>query len=116
MNWQKIKNLRCVASAMLSARTVGWKGAEVQVPFSKAIFVSECFPTDFFQQALVSIVQTLSFIYLPWRLNGKMIGMMMVISMRLRVEEVIVVLIWMRQVPEGDDGGICCSLPTGGRS
>ena len=32
----------------------------------------------------------------------------------LRVEEVIVVLIWMRQVPEGDDGGIRSSLPAGG--
>ena len=65
-----------------------------------------CFlhPLTLLQQALVSIALTLSSIYLPWRLNGKMTLRMMV----------MVVLILILQVSEGDDGGVCSALSTGG--
>ena len=44
-------------------------------------------------------------------------GMMRVVRMVVRMVMVMVmVLTTTLQVSEGDDGGICCSLPTGGRS
>ena len=52
-------------------------------------------------------------------------GMMRVVRMVVRMVMVMVMMVRMvmvmvltttLQVSEGDDGGICCSLPTGGRS
>ena len=53
------------------------------------------------------------------RMMVRMVRMVMVIVMvmvmRMRMV-MVMVLTTTLQVSEGDDGGICCSLPTGGRS
>ena len=107
---------------MLSARTVGWRGAQVQVHLKSYFRKFFLYPT--FLQVLVSIALTLSSTYLPWRLKGKPMGMMRVVRMMVRMVMVMVMVMMVMvmvltttlQVSEGDDGGICCSLPTGGRS
>ena len=105
---------------MLLARTVGWRGAQVQVHLKSYFRKFFLYPT--FLQVLVSIALTLSSTYLPWRLKGKPMGMMRVVRMMVRmvVRMVMMVMVMVLtttlQVSEGDDGGICCSLPTGGRS
>ena len=108
---------------MLLARTVGWRGAQVQVHLKSYFRKFFLYPT--FLQVLVSIALTLSSTYLPWRLKGKPMGMMRVVRMMVRMVVsmvrmvrmvMVMVLTTTLQVSEGDDGGICCSLPTGGRS
>ena len=99
---------------MLLARTVGWRGAQVQVHLKSYFRKFFLYPT--FLQVLVSIALTLSSTYLPWRLKGKPMGMMRVVRMMVRMVMMVMVLTTTLQVSEGDDGGICCSLPTGGRS
>ena len=103
---------------MLLARTVGWRGAQVQVHLKSYFRKFFLYPT--FLQVLVSIALTLSSTYLPWRLKGKPVGMMGMMTMmrvvRMGMMRMVMVLTTTVQVSEGDDGGICCSLPTGGRS
>ena len=101
---------------MLLARTVGWRGAQVQVLLKSYFLKFFLYPT--FLQVLVSIALTLSSTYLPWRLKGKPMGMMRVVRMMVRMVMMMMVMVLTTtlQVSEGDDGGICCSLPTGGRS
>ena len=84
---------------------------------SKAIF-QKFFLYPTFLQVLVSIALTLSSTYLPWRLKGKPMGMMRVVRMMVRMVMMMMVMVLTTtlQVSEGDDGGICCSLPAGGRS
>ena len=99
---------------MLLARTVGWRGAQVQVHLKSYFLKFFLYPT--FLQVLVSIALTLSSTYLPWRLKGKPMGTVRVVRMMVRMVMMVMVLTTTLQVSEGDDGGICCSLPTGGRS